>query len=253
MTLTRTICLPLLLLLVACAGTPRTPDGTHSPGRQAAELNTSLGQEYMSRGQNEIALDKLKKAVAADPHYAPAHTMLAVLYERIREPGLAEEHYQLAVKAAPNNGDVNNNYGIFLCKGGKLSAAESYFLKAVDDPFYRTPAVALANAGTCFLQNNDLDKAEKYLRQSLEYDAEFPDALLPMASVSQKQGAFLRARAFLQRYEATGRESADSLALGVRIETSLGNTKAADAYRQRLMNKFPGSEQGAEIMDRLNS
>jgi type IV pilus assembly protein PilF len=179
--------------------------------------------------------------------------MLGVLYEQIGEMASAEKHYQLAVQAAPANGDVNNNFGVFLCKSGRLDAAERHFLKAIEDPFYRTPAVALANAGSCFLQNGNLDKAEKYLRQSLEYDAEFPDALLPMASVSQQKGEHLRARAFLQRYQATGSESAASLALGVRIETSLDNERAAQDYRDRLLRDHPDSPQAADVMSRVRS
>lgn len=245
--------LPLAVLLTACAGNPSKSDGNRSAARQAAEINTSLGQEYMSRGQTEIALEKLKKAVSADPAYAPAHTMLAVLYEQIGESELAERHYRRAVDVAPANGDVNNNYGVFLCKAGRLDTAEDYFLKAVKDPFYRTPEVAYANAGSCFMQHGNLDKAENYLRQSLEYDAEFPDALLPMASVSQKKGAHLRARAFLQRYEATGTESPAALSLGIQIETSLGNGQAAEAYRQRLVRDYPDSPQASESTGRLNS
>lgn len=243
----------LAVLMVACASNPSQPDGKRTAARQSAEINTSLGQEYMSRGQNEIALEKLKKAVSADPGYAPAHTMLAVLYEQIGEMELAERHYRHAVDAAPANGDVNNNYGVFLCKTGRLEKAGSHFQKAVKDPFYRTPAVAYANAGSCYLQNGILDKAENFLRQSLEYDAEFPDALLPMARVSQQKGAHLHARAFLQRYEATGAGSPAALALGIRIETSLGNKQAAQAYRERLLRDFPGSRQAAEVMEMLNS
>jgi len=247
------IYLPVMSLMVACAGTANRTADQNSATRKAAQVNTSLGREYMSRGQNEIALEKLKKAAAADPEYAPAHTMLAVLYERLGEPGLAEKHYKLALKAAPTNGDVNNNYGVFLCKSGRVDTAESYFMQAVKDPFYRTPAVAYANAGSCHLQQGNLDKAESFLRQSLEYDAEFPDALLPMAGLSEKQGAYLRARAFLQRYEATGNESAASLAMGVRIESRLGNEATADAYRKRLLENFPGTPQANEVMGQLNS
>jgi Tfp pilus assembly protein PilF len=42
---------------------------------------------------------------------------------------------------------------------------------------------------------NQLDKAERYLRQSLEYDAEIT-ALLSMASLNYQNGAFLNARDF---------------------------------------------------------
>jgi type IV pilus assembly protein PilF len=236
-----------LFVLGSCASTPPEQGGQPSAARQAAEVNTSLGQEYMSRGQFEIALEKLRKAVKADPKYAPGHTVLAVLYEQIDEPDLARRHYRLAVDADPDNGDVNNNYGTFLCKQGDGKLAQKHFSTALDDPFYRTPQVAYANAGTCELQAGNLDKAEGFLRKSLAYDAEFADALLPLASISYRQGEFLRARAFLQRYEATGAVSAEGLLLGHHVESRLNNSPAAQEYATRLQNQFPDSRQAGEI------
>lgn len=236
-------------LLSGCAGSGTRPEGPKSAAREAAEVNASLGQEYMSRGQLEIALEKLKKSVSADPEYAPGHTLLAVLYERIREPQSAERHYRLAIEAAPSNGDVNNNYGVFLCQSGQAATAEPYFRTAVKDPFYRTPEIAFANAGSCWLQNGNLDKAENFLRQSLEYDAEFSDALLAMADVSARRGDYFRARAFLQRFQSAGTETAQSLALGFRVENQLGNKTAAAAYRDRLLNKFGASAEARDIRE----
>jgi type IV pilus assembly protein PilF len=238
-----------LSFLVGCASTPTEPAGQPGAARQAAEVNTSLGREYMSRGQFEIALEKLRKAVKADPKYAPAHTVLAVLYEQIDEPELARRHYRQAVDANPDNGDVNNNYGTFLCKQGDSRLAQQYFARALDDPFYRTPQVAYANAGTCALQAGNLDKAEEFLRKSLAYDAEFADALLPLASISYRSGDFLRARAFLQRYEATGSLSAEGLLLGYHVESRLNNSTAAREYAARLVNQFPDSRQAGELRD----
>lgn len=236
-----------LLILAGCAASQSKPDSAASVVRNAAEVNTSLGREYMSRGQYEVALEKLRKAVSADPKYAPAHTMLAVLYEQISETELAERHYRKAVNIQPSNGDVNNNYGAFLCKQGKNASAQKHFATALDDPFYRTPQVAYANAGACELQEGNLDKAEGFLRKSLEFDAEFPEALLPMASISFKKGEFLRARAFLQRYEETGPASAESMLLGYHIETRLNDPEAAREYASRLQRQYPDAVQAEEV------
>ncbi len=242
--------LALVTLLSACAGSGAPPGGVDSV-REQTEINTQLGREYMSRGQYEIALEKLKKATSADPDYAPAHTVLAVLYEQIGEHDLAGQHYRRAVDTAPKNGDVNNNYGAYLCKSGQADRAERYFLRALDDPFYRTPAVALSNAGSCELQSGNLDKAESFLRQSLEYDAKFPDTLLTMAKVSHLQGEYFRARAFLQRYEGLGPATAESLALGSGIENNLNNKDAARGYFEKLSAQFPNSPQARELRGKL--
>ncbi len=221
--------------------------GSTDPARRAAEINTRLGTEYMSRGQYEIALEKLKRAIRSDSDYAPAHTVIAVLYERIGEYELAGDHYQRAVKASPDSGDANNNYGAYLCRNGKSREADPYFQKALDDPFYRTPAVALANAGSCALRHGDMDAAENYLRQSLKYDAAFPDALLSMAGLSYRKSDYLRARAFLQRYEATGSTSVEGLMVGYQVETRLNNPEGAREYRDQIVDRYPNSPEAEQV------
>lgn len=232
-----------LLTVAACASGPGEPDPEK---RKAAETNTALGRQYMDRGQYEVALEKLKRAVAYDKTYAPAHTLLAVLYETIGRRDQAEQEYRQALRYDPDDGEVNNNFGAFLCASGREAEAEQYFLAAVQDPFYGTPAIALSNAGTCALAAGDLDKAESFLRQSLEYDDMLASSLLPMAEVSYRQGAYLKARAFLQRYETVGPMNKESLSLGYRIEQQLGDEEAAVRYRTELLERYPNStEAGA--------
>ena len=247
---------PVLILMIfsmflgvaACSSGPQQADDEN---RKAAETNTALGRQYMDRGQYEIALEKLKRAVAQDQTYAPAHTLLAILYETIGRREEAEKEYRKAVRYAPEDGEVNNNLGAFLCATGRAAEADQYFAVAVQDPFYDTPAIALSNAGSCALAAGNLDKAESYLRQSLEYDDKLGSSLLPMAEVCYRNGEFLRARAFLQRYESVGPMNEESLSLGYRIEQQLGDARAAERYRLELLDRYPdaaraGTETGRE-------
>ncbi len=243
---TRKIVLGLIVLslISACSSTPRQSD---QDLRKAAETNTALGRQYMDRGQYEISLEKLKRAVGNDKTYAPAHTMLGVLYETIGEDEDAEKEFRLAVHYDPTDGDVNNNLGAFLCRNGKAVEAAPYFDTAVKDPFYTTPGVAYANAGSCALERGDLEQAESYLRMSLEKNQRMPEALLPMAEVSLEQGSYLRARAFLQRFEAVAQENEESLRLGVEIESALGDKQSADRYRMQLMEDYPDAVPPARV------
>jgi type IV pilus assembly protein PilF len=229
------------LLLTGCASPANKASDSPSRARKAAATNTSLGRQYIDLGKYEIALEKLKRAVAYDKTYAPAHTLLGVLHETLGQRDQAMKEYRLAVRYDPDDGDVNNNYAVFLCGQNKGEEADQYFQVAMEDPFYDTPKVLYANAGLCALQANNLDKAERYLRQSLEYDEKFAAALLPMAELQFRGGSFLNARAFLQRFEAVGESDAQSLLLGYRIESALGDTATADKYRRDLLGSFPDS------------
>lgn len=238
--------LVLALVLASCVSTSGKPNDEPSKSLKAAETNTALGRQYMERGQYEIALEKLKRAVAYEKSYAPAHTLLGFLYATLDMMQEAGEEYRLALQYDPDDGDINNNYGQYLCGQGKGKEAERYFQAAVKDPFYTSPQVAYANAGLCALGMNELDKAEGYLRQSLEYDAEISQALLSMASLNYRNGAYLSARAFLQRFESVEAANAQSLLLGYRIENALGDTTVAIKYQNDLLNKFPNSAEAEQ-------
>ena len=241
------VLLIVLLFISACAS--QQPDDPYdkSESRKAAESNTSLGLEYMNRGQYEVALGKLKKAIREDPDYAPAQTVLAVLYERIGEDELAGKHYKLAYEADPDDGDVNNNYGVYLCQSGPESQAIQHLLAALDDPFYSSPAVALTNAGTCALGRGNLDDADEYLRRGLKIEPEFPDALIAMAKLNYEQQNYLTSRAFMQRYEAVATSGPASLLLAYKLETALGDKRAANKYKLALESKFPDSDETTEV------
>lgn len=238
--------LVMSMLVGSCAYQAVEDDNAEENRRKSAKSNTALGQMYMERGQNEVAFGKLKKALAEDPDYAPAHTVMAVLYQRLGEMELAGKHYRLAYDADPKGGDVNNNYGTYLCKTGKTKEAVSHFMKALDDPFYSSPAVALSNAGSCALGAGDIAAADTYLRKALRIDPTFPDTLLAMARLSYAEGSYLQARAFIQRYETAAQHTASTLLLAYRLEIALHDDAASDAYMFTLESNFSDSKQAAE-------
>jgi type IV pilus assembly protein PilF len=238
------VIIAIFLLLVGCASNQESSDSWEEGSRRkAAESNTSMGLEYMNRGQDEIALGKLKKAVKDDPSYAPAYTVTAVLYEKIGEIELAGVNYKKAYEADRIDGDTNNNYGVYLCKTNQSDLAMTHFLKAIDDPFYSTPAVALSNGGSCALSNAKYDVADEYLRAALKIDSQFPDALISMAKLNYRQDNMRTALAFLQRYESSSTHNPETLLLAIQIEVASNNSTAAQRYLSLLESSFPESDQ----------
>jgi type IV pilus assembly protein PilF len=209
----------------------------------AARVHTELGQRYLLEGDLQSALLKLNMALKFDPNYAPAHTVIAVVYERINNLPEAELHYRKAEQLEPAKGDENNNLGQFLCHTGKASEALIYFKKAVADPFYKTPDVALTNAGVCQLRLNDVAAAEASFRDAIARNPKNGEALFQLANTLYQHNDAFRARAFLQRFDALGQVTPATLKLGYDIETRLGDRDGAQAYSKRLHSQFPESEQ----------
>lgn len=239
-----------LLILAACSttgGSGIKRESSADRRQEAARANTELGQRYMQQGKLEIALEKLNRALVADADYVDAHTVIAVLYEKIGDEKQAEEHYRQAAQLKPKGGAEANNYGTFLCKLRRYEEATGYFDRALSDPFYRTPEVALTNAGTCLVDSGKYVEAERDLKLALGKNQNNVEALFQMARVLYATSDFFRARAFMQRFEAATKPRPDALLLARNIELQLRNGDAAREYTRRLLQGFPDSPQAREL------
>jgi type IV pilus assembly protein PilF len=245
------------LVLAGCHSNPTIPPPPSDPklpqetkaqkAQSAADVHTRLAQHYIDIGNLQGALEKVKIAASEDPNYVPAQTVMAYIYERINDLPNAEIHYRRAVELQPDKGDTNNNLGQFLCHEGKVQESLSYFAKAVTDPFYQTPDVALANQGICQLQLSDRAGAENSFRQAIQRNPNNATALLQLTNVLYLNRDYFNASAFMQRFDALGQPSPESLKLGFEIEAHLGNTDAARNYAKRLVSQFPDSEQAQAL------
>lgn len=221
--------------------------------REAARLNTQLGVDYIRKGQFDAAQEKLERAISQDPNLATAFSSLALVYAQNSEFVKAETSYRKAIALDGNDPSVRNNFGVFLCGRGKIAEAEKYLLQAATDPRYGTPAAAWTNAGVCARRIPDLIKADRYFREALKIDPQFPDALANLAWLSLQKKDYLRTRAFLQRYEKVGPPTAEALSVGVQAEAALGDAAAARSYRTRLIKQFPESDESSRLQSKPRS
>ncbi len=237
------------LLIAGCQSTPAEKSrGAPDEKQKVAALNTQLGIEYMRDGDNELALKKLEKAVEIDPTYADAHNALGLLRSRLGQYDQAETAYKAALRHAPGNSFALNNYGQFLCQQQRFEEGQAKFLEAVKNPLYRTPEVALSNAGLCALQAQDTAAAEEHFRAALEKNSALPIALLQMAQISYDRGELAEAKRYLARFQTAAPQVPRSLALGIRVENALGNRDQAASYEVALRNKFPDSRETGQLL-----
>ncbi len=229
-----------LIWLAGCTTEPVVPE---MPRDQLAIQYIQLGVGYMQKGNYELALVRLKRAIEVDPKSAQAHNVLGLLYENLGENEKAEQHFAQAVRLDPDLSSARNNFGGFLCRLGRTDEAEAQFQAALQNPVYARPEIAYTNAGLCMQQAGQLERAERYLRDALQKDPRIPPALLQMSQISFQTGRYLPARAYLQRYQEVGPATAESLWLGYRIENLLGDQTEASTYAMRLQEDFPDSQE----------
>lgn len=243
------ICLFGAAGLAGCASQSIFHDKQPDKRAKIADLNTQLAVVYMREGDNELALMKLEKALDADPTHAPAYDALGLIYNRLGKFDKAERNFRKALRFEPENSSILNNYGQVLCQHGQYAKGLDMFLKANDNPLYRTPEIALSNAGTCAMAAGDAAAAEKHFRGALQINPRIAPTLLQMASISYDLSRYLSARAYLQRYLEIGKQSPQTLWLGLRIERELGDKDALASYAMQLENVFPDSHETRLLLE----
>lgn len=243
--------LVLLLALSGCTTTEGPVGQTKPDLQEAARLNTQLGIDYMRKGQFELALEKLQKAIEQDDELGIAHSAIALVYQRKGETELAGKHFREALDLNADDAVTLNNFGIFLCGQGEAEDAEEIFVRAAKNKDNPNPADAWANAGVCLRGvPKARERAEGYLREALRLNPRHANALAEMAQVSYDKKDYLRARAFLQRYEIGSRATARTLWLAALTERALGDATSARGYEKRLRSEFPESPEAEELSKR---
>jgi type IV pilus assembly protein PilF len=240
----------MLLLVAACAAGParegpgadtRTIIGEVGEPRNRARIHTDLAAAYFERGNMAVALEELRLATGADPGYAPAYSLLGLVYMELRERELAGKNFERALGLAPNDAEINHNYGLFLCQTERAPDSIRYFMQAVKNPLYATPSRSYSAAGLCTLRAKNAKEAEQFFERALRLEPDEPASLINLSQIRYQQGKMDEARRLVARYNKLGDPSSESLWLALRIERKLGQRTAEQSYANQLRRRFPGS------------
>jgi type IV pilus assembly protein PilF len=239
--------LATVLVISGCVSTTTGPPEKKADQGDAAELNYQLGARYYRNGDYDLARDRLELALEQDPKNGMAWSALGLTYEALGNLRLAEDAYNNAVRVAPRDFKIQENYAVFLCRQDRFDDARKYFDKAIKAPTNDYAEQTYTNAGVCMMQKPDQIAAEEYLRAALERRPNYGEALLQMSVLSYETGDTLRARAFLQRYLDSNMPTAPVLMHGIRIEERLGDDAARREYTMQLLRDFPNSAEAERL------
>ncbi len=221
-------------------------DLTSIDKRAAIRLQLAVG--YYQEGNYEVALDEVKKALAADPDLSDAYSIRALIYTAMKENVLAEDNYQRAIRLAPRKPDLNNNYGLFLCQTQRYPQGMAQFDIALKNPMYQSPASAMINAGNCAMKMKNLPVAERYLLDALRLAPDLPALQADLARLYYERRDYARAGFFINRLTTVAKPEtlpADWLWVAIRVQRKLGDKALEQSLGTQLRRRHPLSPETA--------
>ncbi|MHB1566031.1 MAG: type IV pilus biogenesis/stability protein PilW [Acidiferrobacter sp.] len=228
----------VLVVVTGCATQPRLT----TQSRRLLQLRTALGVGYMRQGEMGLARHELALALMMDRNNASANDAMALVEERLHERKKARYYFQRGLAHHPTNGALQNNYGAFLCSGGKVDKALQHFKAALASPLYPTPQLADLNAGICLLRTPHLHQAISYLHRAQALAPVLPGPFFYLAQIRLKQHYLSEARQDIRSYLHLQRTAA-GLALGVRIGRAIHDDRLIHYCVNRLIDDFAHTPQ----------
>lgn len=160
---------PRLLPLLAGSLALVVASGCISSKRQErASSRIDVGISMLRSGDLPGAVMTLQEATKLDRRNWRAWDKLALAYAGQGAPVEAEEAWVQALRIAPESGEVNNNYGLFLMGQSRLDESITAFETAITDLTYRRPAVPLSNMGMALYLSGDHQRAVKTLDRAID-------------------------------------------------------------------------------------
>lgn len=235
---------PLLVLFVFLLAGCVSQNGVNNKNvdyEEAARTRISLGLTYLKNGNYSQAKQNLDQALEFAPRLADAHYSLAYYFQRVGETERATEYYKNAVRLEPQNADIANSYGAFLCQQNNYDDAKHYFLKAVNSKRYSNSAQTYENMAICAQKEGEIADAIAYLRSALNHQPGRRESLLLLTELHAKEGDFVNAEKALDTIERYGRIDAEFLWLRMDIARQQNKLAQAKDYGTMLLTVYPQS------------
>jgi len=237
--------LAAVLGLAGCA----SQEANEKKQADASTYNTQLGISYLRQGDINLAKEKLDRAVQENPDNPEVHSARAMLYDRMNEPANADAEFKTALRLAPHDPDVSNNYAVYLCQTGRATEGVHRFEEVARNALYRTPWVAYTNAGVCLRTAKRNAEAIRDFKQALQIRPNFAEAAYQLGDLQLQGGNLTEARAQVDTYLGAFEATPDLLLLGVRIARAQNDRIAASQYSRKLRLDFPSSAQAKALAD----
>jgi type IV pilus assembly protein PilF len=161
----------LLLISSGCATLNRDPSDNYT----TSQLQQT-GERFMGAGDLGQALKYLSLAEKRQPNSAVIQYDLGLAYY---ERGLkldAFNHLKKALALKPDYAEAENALGRYYAEQGQVDQAQWCFERALANPFYTTPQLALYNLGLIYEKKGDPETALKQYQEAVRLKRDYGPA-----------------------------------------------------------------------------
>jgi tetratricopeptide (TPR) repeat protein len=171
------------------------PMGSQSAMRAVTETN--LGTALQTEHRLDDAIVHYRRAISAQPDYAPAYSNLGLALREQERIDEAAENYRHALKLQPQFATAHYNFANLLLDNGDPAAAADHFASAIRNEL--GSADAHNNFGIALVSIGRIDEALHEFRQTIDLDPASVKAYRNLGDTLSSQGRWAEGTSALRR------------------------------------------------------
>ena len=246
----------LVLSLAACVTVVESPFNKKASPEKAVDNYTQLGLGYMQKGRNDLARQRLRKALSINEDYAPANDAMGLLWQSEGELDLAEESFLKAISLDGDFSLAKHHVGRLYSQLKRYDEAEEYLSVAAQDRYYDNRASAYNDLALSYFRAGQSEKAIATYREALRISPYNVDSLVNISTLLFEAQDYSESGKYFDRFDRVVKRgqagySAHSLWLGIKLATIGQNTKRTIELATQLKQLYPESQEYKEYQQSL--
>jgi type IV pilus biogenesis/stability protein PilW len=159
----RLVFILFLIGITSCATAPPKADNI-----QKAKAHYELGISRVNDDNIQPAFVEFQKALELNPDYKEVHNAIGVIYlQKLEDYPNAIKHFKEALRIDPEFSEAANNLGTAYADMGNYKEAAEAYKRALSNPQYKNPSLALYNLGMVYYELSRYDDAIDAFKEAL--------------------------------------------------------------------------------------
>lgn len=213
--------------------------------KRDADFHSNIGVALRELGRLDDAVEHFRQALKLRPDFADAHNNLGLCLKEQGQFAESESRYRRALSISPDHGNAHNNLGIVLAEQRKFEEAEEHYRRGVA----LNPAFAggYNNLGLVLMWQGRLAEAVEFYRKALALKPDYVEAYTNLATVLVSAEEFAAALAAL-RCALMLKETFEAKSLTVHCIKQLRSAQDASPVRDLVIHALAeGWERPVEL------
>ena len=181
-----------------CSSTPAPNTKERARQLKIAVSRRNLGIDYLSQGENPLAIRELRRAEAIDPVDPVTVHWLGEAYRRRGLLEEAHDYFMRGIEMDPEEQEIRLNLAALYIQLERFPDAIAQCEVLIDDPTFASPWRALTNKGWALYLMDQYSGARESYREALAYQPSYWPARLNLGILEAKEG---RATAAIYNFE----------------------------------------------------